>query len=295
MREIIGIIILLAGTACVLWAIAGLFKPKLLFFAIPEKRARFHAFLFPLSVTLGLVVLFISVGPTPWWTWVICGSIWLGIESYRFELSPKGEGYRKKREKDLIQKVFDSSKEMELKKAKEQAKLAREDTMNDYGEYRPPRGGWASEWKKCLKVFFGRHLSKEEEARCRELFGGDQQCLYNFKMFLSRAKDGNTCIYAPIDDHYRPRYILLAETCVLDRGKDITGIERLTALGMSELRSLADALGLPKVQSKKTYIENITNIGNQKILENWDVTGLDEDDLFLVYPEAMRCMVIFED
>jgi len=72
---------------------------------------------------------------------------------------------------------------------------------------------------------------------------------------MSRVKDGRCCIHAPADDYYRKRYETLARTGAMPTGKDIPAHDRFLALPISQIRSAADSLGLPRKRGKQAFAD----------------------------------------
>ena len=155
-----------------------------------------------------------------------------------------------------------------------------EDDDSDWKD-RTPRSEWFPDWKDRLEYFLGRRPTKEEELHYRKLFGGDNECRFNLSMFASRVKNGRACIFAPLDDYYRPRYETLADTGVMPAGADIAPHDRLMALSMAQLRQLAKALNLPGRRSKDEILDLFKECPEDLIDENWPLTGMDINDLFL--------------
>ena len=71
---VIGVSASLLSMLFLLWAIAGIIKPAVLFFALPELRTRKHAFCFPLSGSMACFFITLAAAATDerdWFAWII--------------------------------------------------------------------------------------------------------------------------------------------------------------------------------------------------------------------------------
>ena len=134
--------------------------------------------------------------------------------------------------------------------------------------------------KPKLVFTLGKEPSESEELSLRNRFGGDQECLYNFRMYASRVNRGRTLCYSPPSDHYHPRFEVLrrgdiANVC------DTFEYDMLDFLKMYELRSIGTALGMPSVgRSMKEAKELLMKVSKEKLAEAWQTTGMDIQDFY---------------
>lgn len=150
--------------------------------------------------------------------------------------------------------------------------------------------GKREEWMEMLTDFLGREPTKKEDTRLRVLFGGWDQCLYNFSMYETRARNGATALVVPADDHYRPRFETLADTGAILRGADVAPLDRLECLGMDQLRVLADAVGAKRAQGKDELRRRIAAQGAEAVAAAWPALGIPDADVFLLDPERVRTL-----
>jgi len=144
------------------------------------------------------------------------------------------------------------------------------------------------EWREELRHYLGAKRAKELEPCYRELFGGDIECLFNFRMYMARADQGPATLLVPPDDYYRHRFDVLAMTGAVQHGEAVSMGERLGCLTMDQMRKMADAMGVKRAQSKRELRERIEAMGVDAIATAWPATGLPVTDIFLLDPARLR-------
>ncbi len=156
-----------------------------------------------------------------------------------------------------------------------------DDNDDDYDE-RPKAkyNEWYPDWKSRLKHFLGYNPKKDEELHYRELFGGDDECRFNLAMYASRIKNGPACIYAPPGDYYRPRYQTLVSTGAVLPGKEIIILDKITVLGMPELRTMAKSLNLPGQRTKAAFHELFANCSKEDLERVFPSDKYSQEDMF---------------
>lgn len=101
-------------------------------------------------------------------------------------------------------------------------------------------------------------------------------------MYTSRWDQGNKVCYVPKDDHYRPRFDVLAKTGVVRTVK--TNHEALQAFPINILREVAVSLNCKNAQSKKQLCENLSAYSEKELAIIWDKTTMNKNDLFILLP-----------
>lgn len=164
----------------------------------------------------------------------------------------------------------------------ERSEMPDEETRDERDE------DYREQWRDRLAEHLGKREAKRLEPCYRKLFGGDIQCLFNFTMFMSRVDHGHKGLIVPPDDHYRPRFEVLAGTGAVLRGDAAKPIDLLWGLGMDQLRTLADACGAKRAQSKDELRRRIAAQGAEAVAAAWPALGIPESDIFLLDPDRIR-------
>lgn len=134
--------------------------------------------------------------------------------------------------------------------------------------------------KEELEYSFGKKVPSAKERYLRVQFGGDEECLYNFRMYAARlGRNGNIC-FVPPDDHYRPRFEVLEQRGV---ARKFTSFNRelLPLLSMDQLRSLGKAAGLSKLKSsKKASCDLLAELPEEVLTAAWTTIKIDFENFF---------------
>lgn len=140
---------------------------------------------------------------------------------------------------------------------------------------------WKYEWENELKSFFQKKVPTEDERQMREFFGGDGECLYNFRMYIARYQRGQAVCHVPQEDHYRKRFDVLARTGVAQQG--IASLDQVLALlSMDQLKRIAEAVQCQKGRSKQKQSELLLACPEQDVRNVLSSVGIDMNDVFIL-------------
>jgi hypothetical protein len=231
-----------------------------------------------------------------WFGWILAGvfafftlGYWANLTTTKEKMAEREQQAKLRKEEKKKEKEAELALRVALQLARHENE--EDDDAESEGRRKIPKSEWFPDWKETLGAFLGRKFSKSEEEAYRELFGGDNECRFNLRMFMSRAGRGAICLHAPPDDYYRARYETLVDTGAVLSGKNIPPAYRVMALSMQEMRALATAMNLPKSRSKQALADAAVTAGDDAIEATWESTGVDIDDLFLFDAEAVKSMV----
>lgn len=272
MVQNIGIILFGIAILCLIWTIASLVKPQIIIrWAIPEKQTRLRALGFGLSLTLMFGCAGYALQPTvSWWAWVLPAffamtttAMWDYFEHTDEYLAERDRKNREDAEKRKIEKEARKFRKTQARTENLFQKNTAwvDDDFDDDDDFdndldwekerdRLYREERIEEWKEELKYAFGKKVSSEKEKDLRTLFGGDEQCLYNFSMYSARIRRGEFICHVPPDDHYRPRFDFLEKRGVASKFSSFSK-DFLPLLSMDQLRSVGKAAGLKKLKKTK--------------------------------------------
>lgn len=302
MVQNIGIILFGIAILCLIWTIAGLVKPQIIIrWAIPEKQTWLRALGFGLSLVLMFGCAGYALQPAvSWWAWVFpvffafaamaMYDSFIHTNEFLAERERKNREEAEKRKNDKLYRQIQERQARVEKLIKENADWLGDDfdEDDDFDNdqdwekerdrlYREDR---LEEWKEELKYAFGKKVSSEKEKDLRALFGGDDQCLYNFSMYSARIRRGEFICHVPPDDHYRPRFDFLEKRGVASKFSSFSK-DFLPLLSIDQLRSLGKAAGLKKLKkTKQASYEMLAELPDNVLDEAWPVTKIAYENLF---------------
>lgn len=147
----------------------------------------------------------------------------------------------------------------------------------DYGEDRD----FVGEWSDALKEHFGKKVPSEISERLRKKFGKNiEQAVFNYYMYESRLRKGQTYCVVPKDDYYRRRFDALAQCGAALKFKSFEP-ELLNALSMSQLRDVGRATGLKSLRvGKAGSLKMLLELPEETLAQAWPAAGVELDSIF---------------
>lgn len=155
------------------------------------------------------------------------------------------------------------------------------DYVKDLDGASVPRERWMPEWLDALRSYLGREFSEEEEAAYREMFGNNSQCGWKLVMYGKVVAAGTNCVLAPAGNFYRPLFDKFVSMKLMTTGYAIPPKLTLAALGLDELRRMAERLGAVRAGGKQTLIEAMSKYPEADISNAFDSLNIKRSDLFL--------------
>ena len=241
--------------------------------------------LFRGDIIIGLIVIVLNC-----LTFCVAGIIWAFVYNKKYTLGLVEKGYifsdteEKNKEAKCALGIAEPITETIMPSVETENPLKENEEIEEYNDDLFFDGNnnelWKEEWLEEITSYLGKEPSESEELSLRNRFGGDQECLYNFRMYASRVNRGRTLCYSPPSDHYHPRFEVLrrgdiANVC------DTFEYDMLDFLKMYELRSIGTALGMPSVgRSMKEAKELLMKVSKEKLAEAWQTTGMDIQDFY---------------
>lgn len=254
--ETLGILLAVLAFASMFWAIAGLITPRVLFFAIPEKKTRFYASIFPIFFTvLCIAGATVAIPETKGsWAFLIVMLFVVGGAVYHVRtpnppMEEAGKAERARGNTPLLHVCTrDDLPEHELEEL---------DRETEAHFRKMEEREWKEDWFQTLGLFLGRPFDSKEETVYRRFFGGDNECRFNLCMFHSRSDETRAWIHAPKDNYYRKRYDTLVATGAVLTGEHMTIADRVALLSMEEVRRVADIVGADRKKKKQEMVDGI--------------------------------------
>lgn len=141
---------------------------------------------------------------------------------------------------------------------------------------------WKKFWNDEIKNYFKRVPTTTEEAILRRNFGGDKECLFNFRMYEARIRKGEQYCYIPPEDYYRPRFNALKAGGIATTSTAFYP-EALGVLTFPQLRAVGKAAGLNKLgRDKATSCKMLVTLPHSVLEEAWKASGVALHDIFVL-------------
>lgn len=147
-------------------------------------------------------------------------------------------------------------------------------------DYREERD-FVGEWSNALKEHFGKKMPSEISEKLRKKFGKNiEQAVFNYYMYDSRLRKGQTYCVVPKDDYYRRRFDALAQCGASLKFKSFEP-ELLNALSMSQLRDVGRATGLKSLRvGKAGSLKMLLELSEETLAQAWPAAGVELDSIF---------------
>lgn len=148
---------------------------------------------------------------------------------------------------------------------------------DDYGGERD----FVGEWSNALKEHFGKKVPFEISEKLRKKFGKNiEQAVFNYYMYDSRLRQGQTYCVVPKDDYYRRRFDALTQCGAASKFKSFEP-ELLNALSMSQLREVGRAAGLKSLRVDKAgSLKMLLELPEETLAQAWPAAGVELDSIF---------------